>query len=636
MDNPVFNNARWIWENHEPQSDEYAEFTGSFQYTGGKITLRMSCDSNYFVLLNGQLVGFEQYPDYPYYKIYDDIDLTPYCTLGENTLQFTVWYYGITFSSTYFKGDAGLIFEVVCGGEVLLCSSADTDARLSASFRQHYNKVITGQLGLSYCADLNGTPAPWHKAVETDKKVTFTPRPIEHLALLPRTTMNFLLCEDTHYRIDLGRETVGYLDLAFESAVPQRILITYAEHLVDGSVHHEVGGRVFSMEVLARAGENRMLDPMRRLGCRYLEIYCEAPIKPQFLGLRPVEYPVHREAFDTGTPLRQQIYDTCCRTLELCMHDHYEDCPWREQALYAFDSRNQMLCGYYAFKEYRFARASLILMSKGVRPDRLLSICYPASFDVPIASFSMIYPVQVWEYIHYSGDTGILDEVYPVIRGIIDRFVEEVRPDTGLIPRLPYPIWNFYEWVPGCDNGSDIGRGPDAPYHIEYDLLLNCLFLNSLRYFRRLAEMKGDPFSFDEDAMREAIRKTFYDSERGLYRTATDSDFCTRLGNSLAILTGVSTGDEAKAIAEKLKRNEGMTDITLSMLCFLYDALLELDDTNAEFVLSDIEEKYGYMLANDATSFWETIAGFSDFGAAGSLCHGWSALPVYYYHRLLK
>ena len=76
MDNPVFNKARWIWENHEPQSDEYAEFTGSFQYTGGKITLRMSCDSNYFVLLNGQLVGFEQYPDYPYYKIYDDIDLT--------------------------------------------------------------------------------------------------------------------------------------------------------------------------------------------------------------------------------------------------------------------------------------------------------------------------------------------------------------------------------------------------------------------------------------------------------------------------------------------------------------------------------------------------------------------------------
>lgn len=37
------------------------------------------------------------------------------------------------------------------------------------------------------------------------------------------------------------------------------------------------------------------------------------------------------------------------------MHEHYEDYPWREQALYAFDSRNQALYGYYAFGNYDFA-----------------------------------------------------------------------------------------------------------------------------------------------------------------------------------------------------------------------------------------------------------------------------------------
>jgi len=38
------------------------------------------------------------------------------------------------------------------------------------------------------------------------------------------------------------------------------------------------------------------------------------------------------------------------------------------------------------------------------------------------------------------------------------------------------------------------------------------------------------------------------------------------------------------------------------------------------------------MVFAGATTFWETPRGAADFDHAGSLCHGWSALPVYYYH----
>ena len=41
------------------------------------------------------------------------------------------------------------------------------------------------------------------------------------------------------------------------------------------------------------------------------------------------------------------------------------------------------------------------------------------------------------------------------------------------------------------------------------------------------------------------------------------------------------------------------------------------------------------MLYNGATSFWETIKGHADFGEAGSLCHGWSAIPIYFYQAYL-
>ena len=56
-------------------------------------------------------------------------------------------------------------------------------------------------------------------------------------------------------------------------------------------------------------------------------------------------------------------------------------------------------------------------------------------------------------------------------------------------------------------------------------------------------------------------------------------------------------------------------------------------DLYARYVFADIARQWGHMLYNNATTFWETIAGSSDFGNAGSLCHGWSAIPIYFYHR---
>ena len=100
MNEKLFASSRWIWENSAPAADEYADFSQSFRYDGGKVTLRLSADSNYVLHINGKLVNFGQYPDYPFYKIYDEIDITPWCLLGENTLDIQVWYYGVTFSST--------------------------------------------------------------------------------------------------------------------------------------------------------------------------------------------------------------------------------------------------------------------------------------------------------------------------------------------------------------------------------------------------------------------------------------------------------------------------------------------------------------------------------------------------------
>ena len=90
--------------------------------------------------------------------------------------------------------------------------------------------------------------------------------------------------------------------------------------------------------------------------------------------------------------------------MKLCMHEHYEDCPWREQALYAYDSRNQALFGYYAWGNYEFAATSIELLGRGIRPDGLLELCAPARVPVTIPIFSWIWFVEVEEHWLYSGD----------------------------------------------------------------------------------------------------------------------------------------------------------------------------------------------------------------------------------------
>ena len=88
-------------------------------------------------------------------------------------------------------------------------------------------------------------------------------------------------------------------------------------------------------------------------------------------------------------------------------------------------------------------------------------------------------------------------------------------------------------------------------------------------------------------------------------------------------------------MAEKLvNRDKDITDITLSMNTYFYDALLSFGEDYNDYIIKDIEEKYEYMLSCGATTFWETIKGWRDFVNAGSLCHGWSALPIYYFDKL--
>ena len=627
----MFENSKWIWTDEVGAPDSYAEFTDTFEYNGGSATLYISADSDYTAYINGKYAASSQYGDFEHYKIYDKIDITELLNKGENKL-FIIGYHCGVATSRYRPAKAGVIYELWSENLLIAKSSADTLCRVSHTYASGRQLFVSSQLGFTFFYDATKEDSGEYKpAVLVDKTCNFFERPIKkHKLSKPMLPKSVTRLSENRLIFDLGGEVVGFPFLDIESDTEQTITVSWGEHIADGCVRKKIGSRSFYFEYKTKTGQNRFTEYMLRLGCRYLEIESEAPIKISSVGIIPQEYEVDSLKFSFENELDERIYAICLNTLKKCMMEHYVDCPWREQALYAFDSRNQMLCGYYAFSggNAEYARANLKLIGMDRRPDGLLSICYPCGIELAIPSFSLYYILAMKEYIEHTGDLTLATELYSKLVGVLNEFMS--REDRGLINKPSGDsMWNFYDW-------SRYSDGSKSKYGIyDTDLAINCLSIIALDSFDRICELIGKNFPFGRkaDLIREAVRESFL-CKNGLYTMHKGEEHFTSLGNTLALLAGVAKKEERIDICDAIMGGT-LVDCSLSMKVLEYTALLDTDtEKYKNHILSEIRKGYKAMLDADSDTVWETALGESDFGGAGSLCHGWSAIPIYMYHKL--
>ncbi|MBQ7322779.1 MAG: hypothetical protein IJW99_11825 [Clostridia bacterium] len=697
----TFSHAKPIWLATPARPDEFAEFRIPLTLPADAAAPRLviSADSDYNLLLGDRLLAFGQYADYPEEKVYDEVSLEDLPAGEPLELRLIVWYYGIN-TQTYIKAEAGVIFEITAmQGDVpvlLAASGEQTESRLCPAYRSHTEHLISPQLGPNYHVDSEAASHDGLYPFAPSRLLTafpteFFPRPIHKLELLPNVSGTLVqagaftygartgfaardmqaaaLCHrplkdlrlptrtfgsqpitlseengQVYFIVDLGREEVGFLCFDLEVDAVCDIEIGYGEHLDDGRCRTAV--RNFAVTYRAHAGRNRFLGSFRRFGCRYLQLFVHADrVTVHDVGIRPTVYPLTPKVYRSGNLLRDTVYEVCQHTLRCCMHEHYEDCPWREQALYTMDSRNQMLCGYYAFGETRFARACLHLMGHGMRPDGILTLCYPAGKDFPIPAFSTVYFIQMWEYMEHSGDLTLAQEYEGLLCRLMETFLGKMRPELGLIENFygNGEYWNFYEWSETMSGrlGKHATCAIEAPLNAFLSLALQAL----VKILRAIGKGEAaDRYEAYIAPLNAAIRAFFFREKDGLFASFDDRDEgkYSVLTNALCLLCGAAEGVDKTALLRILAAN-GAADTglyvipnTLSMNSFRFDALLREDRARyAPIILAELDRDYLYMLRHGATTFWETIEGAKDFSDAGSLCHGWSALPIYYYETLL-
>lgn len=678
--------SKWIYTESAPSDvNLYADFFIPFAVKANKAyTLTLSADGDFAAYLDNETHPsfFHAYPDTETRKIHEVFALPP-LNIGAHTLTITVYTPNKDFS-TYRKKRPALRFVLAEDGIPVAVSCEKTLCRKNPYFRSGSIEVVSGQLGFTF--DYDGTviasEAP-HPAVEVFGMPDKTyPRPIPQLdtsvTLTPTLVHTGVWCDNGtvperpavrmqtavrnsggsfDYAVyDFGQEETGYLSFVSNASEPTELLIGYGEFLENGICRTAIGNRNFALRVKIPAGKFEFFAPFLRLGLRYLQVFTvgrNAKVMPHLV--RAV-YPVTEKPLyaPVGT-LHERIERVARHTLHLCMHDHYEDCPWREQALYAMDGRSEMLEAFYAFGETRLTAASLRLLADSLRADGLLELCAPARVSITIPAFSAAFIIALREYYDNSGDRETVDELLPVAYEILSGFYGRMKHHGWMLPAYRQKqYWNFYEWAPGLD--GTIGK-EESPEEMTYDAPLMALVSMAFTAYGELlmtlgrtdgdeeTELQGDAVLHCSEELNESLNTYFFDESTGLYRTylgislsdgtpyPKDPPHYAELTQALCVLCGALGDNRLPAMLDRIYRKDGMIPSTLSMGIFRYEALMRLPAIYAKPVLDEIEQRFTRMLDTGATTFWETDLGEADFHGAGSLCHGWSAIPIYFYAK---
>ncbi len=668
----------WIWNKKAEVKNAYIDFARDFDIDEieDDAKIMICADTEYAIYLNGAFVGCGQYGDFRGNRTFDTISVKNFLRKGTNRLCITVYYQGES-SHSYSVQEPGLWYFLK-NGSLEIESNKETLCAVNNGYKQGEIFKTTMQLcyGWEYNASLEdewmdvGKPLP-NRFLPSSEMGTISPseRPVDKLVIKKDEPMdiitqgvfirkettgrialdmhrdylsfrpydeifdeeNNIISDDIYLVVDLHREMCGCVSFSLDAPEGTVIDIAWGEHLEDLRVRSAIGGRNFANRYICREGKQTFNHYHKRIAGRYLELHISGRVRRiENIGLKEAAYPVGEYMkFKSNDSLHNRIFEVCRDTLISCMHDHYEDCPWREQALFAGDARNQMLCGYYAFREFKFPRASLTLIGKSVEEDGLIKMVVPSDDKAKIPAFTFYWLMSMREYAEHSGDLSLAREFLPTMRKMVDCYKESVNDGVA---QHPLKYWCFYEWSEGCD-GKRKNEEKDGLYQLYlYE------GLKSVAYIAKALNDAKLELSCMElmNTIYDSVNRIFWNEEKKLYATfVTDGKFVDHyceLMQIMAVFTGIA-GDKADMLCKAITQENSLIKSTLMCAVFKYDALLRQDKSYDAYVYGDIAKRWGAMLYKGATTFWETEDGDKAFDNAGSLCHAWSAIPLYIYGR---
>lgn len=640
-----------------------------------KYTIRITADSRYKLWVNGVFIGRGPLKGTLEHYHYETFDIAHHLLKGDNLVAVEVRRFGNDGPLSVVYGEnAGLFIQDLTSN--ILNTPGNWLTHIDTSITRNIEDPFTEPLEFLGPLDkirpaerpldwnlLNFDPYSWKPAVSMGPppfsrgfglapNYTLFPSEIPQLTETPRsfsrvlkqrreTTLPFTFEAKRQDEIwlDAGNLTTSYPVLKFSGGAGRKVRITYAEAL--GSWNESKGKRNWTKfgrrddtntldphgyhDLIELSGGTYRFEPFHWRTFWFIKIEIEAGTEAVTLEHAshlfttfPQEYSA---TFNCPEPDIGRYWDISLRTLRLCAHETYEDCPYFEQLSYVGDSRLQALCSYYLANNSRMARRSIRLYRDSMGANGLTAGRAPAQGRQLIPAFSLHWILMLGDYWMWNGksEQAFVAESLLNVDAVLNYFKNRLNAD-GFVGHID--DWAWTDWVKTWDEGVSpaIASNKGSTY-------LTALFAYALKTAIALHRDFGN----DHDAAKWSqlhaqlvsnISEQAWSSNEGLFAETPHNERFefTQHSQTMAILAGASSKERNVHIMQRLLSDKALAPCSLFHSFYLARALEETGYYHNFF--TQILSPWRDMVCN-GLSTWQEEA-----DPSRSDCHAWSSWIV--------
>lgn len=388
----------------------------------------------------------------------------------------------------------------------------------------------------------------------------------------------------------------------------------------------EIDGKYFTGigDIFHMTGESRSFRPMWWQAGRYVEVLLESgdePLVVESLTFEETRYPLEDESqFESDDARISQIWPVMFRTLQMCSHETYMDCPYYEQLMYVGDTRMEVLTTYVTSHDHSLPEKAIDLFAASRRLSGLTTSRYPCRGEQIIPGFSLWWIGMVYDFVLWTGRTDRLADWMPIVHGVLDAFTNLINEQN--IIKAPLG-WNYMDWV----DSPDWQRGLHPGGMTEPSGLYLWQFIYTLKLASALERLRGcEDLAKHNDTLAsrlaEGATRAYFDQSRGLYADTLNHQSFSEHTNCLALLSGclpeqVDSGD----LAARLFNDPGLHRTTIYFSHYLFETAYLCNRT--DIIRDRLSLWYDHIDKGMRTTIEAPEPTRSD-------CHAWGAHPIYH------
>ncbi|MBI5692180.1 MAG: hypothetical protein HZC55_19025 [Verrucomicrobia bacterium] len=362
-----------------------------------------------------------------------------------------------------------------------------------------------------------------------------------------------------------------------------------------------------------------VFEPLHWRAFRFVGLHVTTgatPLHLRQLGHRFTAYPYRLTGgFSCSDERLDRIWRVAVRTMQLCSHETFEDCPYYEQMQYAGDTMITSKIGMLVAGDYALTRQALHHFDWSRLSDGLTQSRYPSRLVQVIPSWSLHWITNLRDYVYCSGDLATARELRPGVHAVLDWFARHVDAD-GLPARLPF--WNITDWCPWWPRGVVPGAesGPTCILSAQY-----ILALEEAADLDRLLGRTASAESLHRSAvaLRARVQARFWSETEGLYFDRPGGPEVSQYGNAWAVVCGAA-GERERA--RLLARFPGDPKLAPGSFFWWHAGFRALDLAGAYDRMPEFLGPWHEMVEHGLSTFVEENSYWR------SLCHAWSAHPA--------